>query len=293
MKTSSFPTILTLVLAFTAAAASGADRLFDVTGVIRGHLDDGQVVIQHEAIPDYMPAMTMAFTLGDPADAVKLKNGDRVRFRFRVGDESSRAESFTVTGQETAPVASKPSPTKGNRLRVGDAVPEFSLLDENSTPLTAAALRGKLTVVTFIFTRCPVPEYCPAMALRFGSIQKAVQADPKLAGRTRLLSVTLDPEFDRPEILKAYGQAVGADPAVWSFATGSKETITALTKSFSVYTERNGVTLDHALTTALIGTDGRVVELWRGNGWKVPELLDVLRQEAAKTAVAPCCEVVK
>lgn len=291
MKASLLLVILTFVLACTAASA--ADRLFEVTGVIRGHLDDGQVVIQHEAIPDYMPAMTMAFTLGDPADATKLKNGDRVHFRFRVGEESSRAESFSIVGHETTPVAANPAPAKGNRLRVGDAVPEFALLDENEVPLSAAALRGKLTVVTFIFTRCPVPEYCPAMALRFGSLQKTVQADPKLAGRARLLSVTLDPEFDRPEILKAYGQAIGADSAVWSFATGSKETIAALTKAFAVYTERNGATLDHALTTALIGTDGRIVELWRGNGWKVSELLDVLYQEAAKTAVTPCCGTAK
>lgn len=287
------PTLLIRVLALSAfgvVASLAAERIFDVTGIIRGHLDDGQVVIQHDEIPGYMPAMTMAFTLSNPRDAARLKNGDRVRFRFRVGEEKSSAESFTVTGHETPPANVKTAASKSSRLRAGDTVPDFALLDENNQPLTPAALRGKLTVVTFIFTRCPVPEYCPAMALRFGQMQKTIQADPKLAARARLLSITLDPEFDRPEILKTYGQAVGANSAVWSFATGAKEQVAALTKAFAVYNERNGVTLDHTLCTALIGTDGRIVEIWRGNGWRVNETVDALNQEAAKITVSPCCQ---
>jgi len=291
MKTSTLLLFLgAFVLASTGAAA---ERLFDVTGIIRGHLDDGQLVIQHDEIPGYMAAMTMAFTLSDPREASRLKNGDRVRFRFRVRDERSSAESFTVTGREAPAAETKTTSSKSRRLRTGDAMPDFALLNGNDQPLTAAALRGKLTVVTFIFTRCPVPEYCPAMALRFGQIQKAILAEPKLAAGARLLSITLDPEFDRPEILKAYGRAVGADPAVWSFATGTKEQIVALTKSFAVYNERNGVTLDHTLCTALIGTDGRIVEIWRGNGWRMEETLDALNQEIAKIAVSPCCPPAK
>jgi protein SCO1/2 len=243
------------------------------------------LAIQHDEIPGYMPAMTMAFALSNPRDAAQLKNGDRVRFRFRVGEEKSSAESFTITGHETPPAEVKSASSKSTRLRAGDAVPDFALLNENDQPLTAAAFRGKATVVTFIFTRCPVPEYCPAMALRFGQMQKAILADPKLAGRARLLSITLDPEFDRPEILKGYGQAVGANPEVWSFATGTKEMITTLTKSFAVYNERNGATLDHTLSTALIGSDGRVIEIWRGNGWRVDEIVETLGQEAAKVTV--------
>jgi protein SCO1/2 len=285
MKT---PTLLLCLAVFGLASslATAAERLFDVTGIIRGRLDDGQMIIQHDKIPDYMPAMTMAFALSNPADAARLKNGDRVRFRFRVGKDNSTAENFVVTGQEASLSQPKTAETKGARLRAGDPLPEFALVDERDQPLSASALRGKLTVVTFVFTRCPVPEYCPAMALRFGQLQKTILADPKLASRAGLLSITLDPEFDRPEILQAYGKAVGANPKVWSFATGTKEQIATLTKAFAVYNERNGVTLDHTLCTALIGSDGRVIDIWRGHGWRVDEIVDALSQEAAKTTVS-------
>src|SRR5687768_3236349 len=180
MKIPTLPIRIFLLCVLSDVNGVAAEQIFDVTGVIRGHLEDGQIVIQHNEIPGYMPAMTMAFTLTDPREAAPLKNGDRVRFRFRVGDEKSSAESFTVTGHETPPAAVKSAASKSSRLRAGDTVQEFALRNENDQPLTAASLRGKLTVVTFVFTRCPVPEYCPAMALRFGQLQIAILADPKL-----------------------------------------------------------------------------------------------------------------
>lgn len=278
-------------LAVACSSAAAAEQVFTVTGIIRGQLDDGQLVIQHDEIPDYMPAMTMAFVLRDRAEGARLKNGDRVRFRYRVNETTAVAEDFSVTGREQV-VAPRTNPANAtrSRLRAGDAVPDFALIDQNNQPFTPASLRGRLTVVTFIFTRCPVPEYCPAMAMRYGQLQKTILADANLAARTRLLSITLDPEFDRPEVLKAYGEAVGANPAVWQFATGTKDEIAALTKSFAVYNERNGVTLDHTLCTALIGADGRVLEIWRGNGWRLEEVLSKLTEENAKAAAAaPCC----
>ena len=313
MKVHHFLLSTAAAVALFSISVCATEQVFDVTGIVRGQLDDGQLVIQHDEIPGYMPAMTMAFAVSDPADAVRLKAGDRVRFRYRVNETKSTAENFSVTGRstpavpahtsrialppllattgrETSSTAPKPSATsKNSRLRAGDAVPTFSLTDQKNQPFTTAALRDRFTIVTFIFTRCPVPEYCPAMALRFGEFQKAIRADPKLAARVRLLSITLDPEFDRPEILKAYGEAVGANPAVWQFATGTKEEITALTKAFAVYNERNGATLDHTLSTALIGPDGRVIELWRGNGWRTEEVLKAVAEQNAKSPVAACC----
>jgi protein SCO1/2 len=263
--------------------ALAGEQVFTVTGIVRGRLEDGQLVIAHDEIPGYMPAMTMGFTLSDAAEGARLKNGDRVTFAYRVTATKSVAEKFKVTGRETEKVTTPTAaPAKRARLRAGDGVPEFALLDENGQPFTPASLRGRLTVVTFIFTRCPVPEFCPAMALRFGQLQKAILSDAKLAPLVRLVSITLDPEFDRPDVLKAYGKAVGANPAVWQFATGTKEEIAALTKAFAVYNERNGVTLDHTLCTALIGADGRVVDLWRGHGWRNEELLHALADESAK-----------
>ncbi len=265
---------------FAGPEAIAKESVFDVIGVIRAPLDrDGQIVVSHRDIPGYMPAMTMAFAVADRDEAAALKPGDRVEFRLHVSETASSASDFTIVGRETLPTQAKSTAGSGKRLREGDSVPEFALTTETNQPLAAADLRGRLTVVTFIFTRCPVPEYCPAMALRFGQLQRAILNDPALSGRARLLSITLDPEFDRPEVLKAYGSAVGANPAVWQFATGTPAEIESLTKAFAVYTERNGVTLNHTLCTALIDADGRIIDLWRGNGWNVDEVLTALRNQ--------------
>lgn len=268
--------ILTLAgcLLLGALCAQAADRVFDVSGIVRGRLDDGRLIIDHEEIPDYMPAMTMAFTAADPSAASGLQTGDAVRFRWRVSSDGSVADNFVVTGRTAAPAPVARAAVK--RLREGDAVPAFKLVDERGLPVTEANFMGRRTVITFIFTRCPVPEYCPAMAAKFASIQKSLLANGVPAGTVRLLSVTLDPEFDIPSILSAYGEAVGADPAVWGFATGEKAEAEALSRAFSVYTERNGALLDHTLCTALIGPDGRVSAIWRGNAWKIDEVLAAL-----------------
>jgi len=276
-----------LFLASTAAAVftislGAAERVFDVTGVVRAPLKNGRVVISHEDIPGFMPAMTMGFTLSNPTEAVTLVVGDKVKFHFRVSETASSAADFVVLGRVDAPDGATPPVKSIPRVREGDPVPSFSLLDQDGRAFTTAQLSGRVTVLTFIFSRCPVPEYCPAMALRFSALQKVIRADPRLARSAHLLSITIDPEFDRPEILKAYGAAVGADPAYWQFATGEKAEVNTLTQAFSVFAQRNGVTLDHTLCTALIGRDGRVIELWRGNGWKIDEVIAALNRAATE-----------
>ena len=273
---------LLLTVVFSAAALSAAERVFDVTGVIVGRVADGRLIIEHDEIPGYMAAMTMAFSVADAKEAAALKEGDVVRFRYRVGETASVAESFMVTGRKASAVAAQPAVARApvKRLRAGDTVPAFELLDENGRAFTDAALRDRFTVVTFIFTRCPVPEYCPALAMKFGVLQDALRAEKALPAPVRLLSVTLDPEFDRPEVLAAYGKAVGARPSAWGFATGETDAVMALARAFSVYTERNGALLDHTLCTALIGPDGRVVEIWRGQAWNKDDVINAVRSFA-------------
>jgi protein SCO1/2 len=163
------------------------------------------------------------------------------------------------------------------RLKKGDALPEFALTNDAGRPFTSADLRGHVTVVTFMFTRCPVPEFCPLMAKRFQQLQRNLEAEPSLR-HVRLLGITLDPAFDRPEVLHAYAAAMGADPARWQFLTGTPEEVARLTSAFSIHVERNGALLDHTLATALIDADGRITDFWRGNGWTTAEVTDALRR---------------
>jgi protein SCO1/2 len=226
-----------------------------------------------------MPAMTMPFTMGTGVDAGALRPGDRVRFALRVDQAASEAHSLVVTGRDEAVAAAsmaRPA-APASRLRRGDVVPPFTLRDQDDRDFATADLEGQLTLVTFIFTRCPLPEFCPLMVKRFREVQAEVEEDATLGERTRLLSVTLDPVFDTPQRLHAYGTAMKADFARWRFVTGTPEAIDAFAKAFAVYTEWSGASLDHTLATALIGPDGRVLEIWRGNGWKTDEVLAALR----------------
>ncbi len=278
--------LLLVVMAVTVAVARSRKArqpppdvsTYPVTGVVTAAPADGRLMVSHEDIPGYMPAMTMPFALapGDPVPA--MSPGDRVRFTLEVASDSVLATAFEVIGRDEA-VASAlrgPAAPPSARVRKGDAVPDLALVNQAGASFTSKDLRGKVTALTFIFTRCPVPEFCPLMVKRFQEVQRVVAADPDLAD-VRLLAVTLDPAFDTPTVLEAYAKAMRADPARWQFVTGPDAEIARLTRAFAIHVERNGVLLDHTLATAVIGPDGRVIEIWRGNGWTPEQVVTALR----------------
>lgn len=270
--------LLILACGSAVAFAASPERIFTVRGIVRGPLTNGTIRIAHQAIPDYMPAMTMPFNVAPDSlrAAEQLRVGDGVEFTFAVG-ESSRAFDFKRIGPETpSDQAEGPRLPPSIRLKEGAPIPAFTLRDQFDRPLTAADLHGKRTILTFIFTRCPVPEFCPLMSRRFQELQERLLASPPAGAPVQLLSITIDPQFDTPQILRAYGESYGADPNRWRFATGTKEQVTALTRAFAVHTDQSRGVLDHTLATALIGADGRVQTIWRGNGWKVDEVLAAL-----------------
>lgn len=259
-------------------------RAYPVIGVVTAAPAEGRVMVSHREIPGYMPAMTMPFALapGDPVPA--MGPGDRVRFTLEVAKDSVLATAFEVIGRDEA-VASAlrgPAAPSSARVRKGDFLPDLALVTQAGSPFTSNDVRGKITALTFIFTRCPVPEFCPLMVKRFQELQRIVTADTDLDD-VRLLAVTLDPSFDTPPVLDAYAKAMRADPARWQFLTGPAAEIARLTRAFAIHVERNGVLLDHTLATAVIGPDGRVVEIWRGNGWTSDQVLTAIRSAAATT----------
>ena len=292
MTTTRLLGVLLVVMAMTVAMARsrqiGSDstpREFAVVGVVTAAPADGRVMVAHEAIGDYMPAMTMPFALRSGESAPALAPGDKVRFTLRVDGNASHATAFERVGRDEAVAAALrgDAPTAASRLRKGDPVPEVSLVTQDGAPFTIRDLQGRITAVTFIFTRCPMPEFCPLMVRRFQEVQRTIAADQLLAD-ARLVAVTLDPTFDTPQVLASYARAMQADPARWQFVTGSPSEIQRLTKAFSIHVERNGVLLDHTLATAVVGPDGRVRELWRGNGWTANEVVTALRVAATPTA---------
>jgi protein SCO1/2 len=281
---------VTVVQTRRAAPAGSVARAFQVIGTITAPIADRRVMVAHDDIPGYMPAMTMPFAVAADETA-SLKPGDRVRFTLRMTTDGALAERFEVTGHDAAvaaALAALRADTKAapRRLKKGDEIPMVSLTTSEGRPMTSADLRGQVTAITFIFTRCPVPDFCPLMMKRFQEVQRELELRGSPSGSplkdVRLLSVTLDPAFDTPPVLQAYAASKGVDTARWQLATGTPEEIARLTSAFSIHVERGGVLIDHTLATAVIGRDGRVVEIWRGNGWRASEVLDVLRRVTAE-----------
>ena len=174
------------------------------------------------------------------------------------------------------------STERDSRLKEGDAMPTFSLTNQNGERISLATFRGQPFVLTFVFTRCPMPNFCPLMSNNFEQLQTAIKGGSGALVNTRLLSVTLDPEYDTPKILNDYAGFHHADSKIWSFATGDKKEIDSLTRAFSVYRQTEGGTISHGLATALINGNGAVERIWRGNAWTPAEVTQTIQGMTTK-----------
>ncbi len=264
--------------------ARGDLRQFDVRGIVRAiPPDDRTIEIEHEAVPGFMPAMTMPFLVRDKSARADLRPGDAISFRLNVTaadswiDEIKKIDAGTV--RLPSPPEKRAAPRSASaRLRAGDSLPAFRLVDQEGKEITPESFRGQPVVLTFIFTRCPIPNFCPLMSQNFKQLQSAIQEGSGSLAKTKLLSISFDPEFDTPQILKTYAEREQADPAIWTFATGDKKEIETLTSGFSVLVQPEAGTISHSLATALIDPDGRIKKIWRGNGWKPAEVLSEIEQ---------------
>jgi protein SCO1/2 len=156
------------------------------------------------------------------------------------------------------------------------------LTDHEGKPLALSSWRGSAVAVTFIYTRCPLPQFCPLMDRRFADVQRIAESDAVLAGKVHLLSVSFDPDHDTPAVLQAHAGKVGADASLWRFATAPPATVDTFAAAFGVNVIREqDTTITHNLRTAVVGPDGRVVALYDGNEWTSDQLIADLRRALA------------
>lgn len=270
-------------------------QIFQVRGVIKELQPEKRTaVIKHEEIPGYMIAMTMPFQVRDAQELAGLAPGDPVTFRMVViGDEEAWIEELKKV--EGPPVTAPPPPTPHVRvvrdvepLDVGDLVPDYRFTDQDGRAVSLKGLRGNAVALTFIFTRCPYPDFCPRMSREFAEAQRALLARANAPANWRLLSLSFDPDYDTPATLKAYAARQQADPARWSFLTGTIADIDALTEQFGLSFTRDasGVNFSHNLRTAVIDAAGRVQRILVGNQWQSSELVEEL-VKAAQAQAAP------
>lgn len=223
--------------------------VFIVEGtVVEVHPPD-EVVLDHEAIPGLMGAMIMPFPVAEPALLEGLSPGTRVVARYALEDSGGKLVAVRVTGQGPAPVmATGPVP-----VRVGETLAETRLTAPDGTTLSLGRSQTDRVALTFVYTRCPQPEFCPAMTARLQALQQALGE----AEGVRIVAVTLDPAFDTPEVLSTHAGRVGAGPR-WSFARADDLDALAMRAGLSVMKGEGEIA--HGLRLLVLDRGGKLIE---------------------------------
>jgi protein SCO1/2 len=282
-RTSARVTFAALTLLASCRSAP-EPRQYELQGqILAVKAESSEVLIKHGDIKGFMPGMTMPFKVRDEALLQGKQPGDLVTATLVVGEVDAYLSALTKTG--TAPLDEQVEVTAldGAVLQPGDLVPDQTLVDQDGKPRALSSLRGHRVALTFMYVRCPLPDFCPLMDRNFAAVQKSIAAAPDLAD-VRLVSVSFDPAFDTPAVLKQHAQTLGADPARWTFVTGTPEEIATLTRRFGVLVERseqNAIEITHNLRTAVIDPEGRVVTIHSGTDWTPAQLVGDLKAAPA------------
>jgi len=280
-----FFTICTIAMGLACKPRRSAnEKRYELKGkVVAVDKTDRTATISHQDIVGYMPAMTMPFKIKNDADLGMLKPGDEVTGDLVVDETSSWLEISTITegGGPLSPTAEVPGEPKP-----GDEVPDFALTNQDGKRIHLAQYRSQALALTFIYTRCPQPDQCTLMSNNFAAIEKELQKQPEVYQKTHLLSISFDPEYDTPKVLRSYGASHTerySDESFqhWEFATGSSDEVKGIAQFFGFRyyhdTASGNDEVMHTLRTAVISPEGKLVKLYRGNEWKPEEVLSDLK----------------
>lgn len=282
--------LLILIASLGGAAscrrASGNEKRYDLKGkVVSVEPDKRQVTIAHEDVKDYMPGMTMPFTVKNDADMQMLVPNAEVTATLVVDGKHSWLEDlFVVTKQEAgSPVASAVAAAKE-----GDEVPNYTLLNQDAKPIRIRDYRGRTLLLTFIYTRCPFPDQCTLMSNNFAQIDRQLALDAGLYAKTHLLSISIDPSYDDPKVLRSYGAAhteryEKETFAHWEFATGTNDQVKEIAQYFGLRYWPEKDQIIHALRTVIVDPNGKVAKVYTGNDWKIEEVVAEVKKSASTT----------
>ncbi len=277
---------LCLALAVAACGRAPDRRTFTLQGQVQS-LDPAKkiVVVKHEEIKGFMPAMTMPYEVREVNALDGLAAGDLINATLIVVSNGAYLTSFKKVG--TAPLekppAEAPNPPTASAgfelLKPGEAVPEGSFVDQDGRKRRFSAFKGSPLVITFIYTRCPLPTFCPLMDRHFVTLQKTLKEDPSLTG-VRLVTVSFDPVTDTPAVLKQHAKNLNADLTRWTFLTGDRDDVDQFAARFGVSVARalnDQRDITHNLRTAIVAADGTLLEVYTGNDWSPDQVLAALR----------------
>jgi protein SCO1/2 len=242
-------------------------------------VDAGVVAISHEELPGFMKAMTMEFTPKDRSNLAELGPGDTVEGPLVVTRVDGSLKDYNLLSLKVTRSGDGAAarPTKVELLKTGESVPDFAMTTQEGKPLKLSELRGDVVVLTFIYTRCPLPDYCPALDRKFRKLADRLGAVRGRAEHVRLLSVSFDPEHDTPEVLRTHAAAQGAKPPLWTFAVASHDELRKVIGRLGIVYGPTGNQIIHSVSTAVIGSDGKLVRLESGQAGKAWDPEDLLR----------------
>jgi len=259
------------------------EKRYDLKGkVIAVDQTARTVTIAHEEIRGYMPAMTMPFSVKKDSDLEILKPGNLITADLVIDGPSSWIEILTVADD----VPDDPNVDVAGEPKRGEEVPDFKLVNQDGQQIHLSQYRGQALVLTFIYTRCPLPDYCPLMSENFHQIDQELEKQPDLYAKTHLLSISFDTDYDTPKVLRSYGAAFTGRFSNekfehWEFATGTPDEVKGIAKYFGLQyfhdTESGQDQMIHSLRTAVIDADGKLVKSYRNNRWKPEDVLADLR----------------
>lgn len=272
-----------LILAIAAASCSSA-KTYEMRGQILGiNRDKLEILVKHDEIPGLMSAMTMPWKVQNANMLDTLGPGDLITSEIVVDNNQGVITRITKIGTAKPDTpAGGPAKSGVQYLAPGDRVPNQTFVDQNGHSRNFDAIRsGRALAVTFIYTKCPIPTFCPAMDRAFAQAQALIK-EKDLKAKAGLLSVSFDPKNDTPAVLKQHAQKLGADPDVWTFATGDREEIDRFATSLLLTLVRgqapNPDEIGHTLRTTIVARDGTIAKSYSGADWTPAELVSDLEQ---------------
>jgi protein SCO1/2 len=227
-----------------------------------------------------MDAMTMPFKVKNLELLKSVQVGDSIQGVLAVSRTESWLETFTVIGKGEPPTTRLTEETILARMfKEGESIPSVELTNQDGKKIRFGDFRGKAVAFTFVYTRCPLPDFCIRMSNHFAKIQKTLSRDKSLDGKWHLISISFDPKFDSPKVLKNYGQSYRADFATWDFVTGDQATIMKLADGLGLsIADDEGGLIAHNLRTVLLDEEGKIVKVINGNEWMPEDVVEAMKK---------------
>jgi len=269
----------------SAEPGKSEERSFAAKGVVKElKPGDSTVLVSHEAITNYMDSMTMPFKVKNSKELVGLRAGDRIAFRLHVTETESWIGQIgkigTVALGESKEPAS-PLATQATKAEAGHPLLAFKFTNELGQAVSLSDFRGQALAITFFFTRCPIPDYCPRLSKNFQEASRKLSSLAPGPTNWHFLSVSFDTEIDDPRVLKAYGETYNYDPVHWSFLTGPADKIGELARLSDVTFERDGGSFNHNFRTLIIDPGGHLQTVFPTGGNLSDAIVDEILKAAA------------